>query len=70
MARQQTVFMVNCTGCGQKIEVVNPRLHQEPKRVYVLAPVGHMQSGGSSEYNQSIQVGCSCGQRQIVNFEY
>lgn len=34
MAKEQKIFIVNCVGCSRKIEVANPRLDEEPKRVY------------------------------------
>jgi len=60
-------FLLNCAHCGNEIRVTNPRLKQEPKRVYIKPDGG----GTTSSVDQYIKIGCPvCKKSQSVQFNY
>ena len=59
-------MVVNCAYCGHEIKVTNPRLKDEPKRLYTSR--SSASRGGTSDY---IEIGCpDCKGSQFVQFEY
>jgi len=65
MSEKQKLYIVDCTHCGIHIEVVNPRINEEPKRVYASS------FGLKTTNEQVIKIGCpSCGESQRAQFYY
>lgn len=65
MGSTNTRFTLNCMKCGQDIKVSNPRLQEEPRRIYMKS---HGSNHGSS---QAVQIGCpKCHAQQFAQFEY